>query len=83
MKTSENCERKENLFKEILSHRKSVFLICMGYTKSLDEAEELTQDCEEMRCLNCNGLTPVDMSDCQYCGADLDCADMYCELDFS
>lgn len=32
------------IFSELLSHRESVFLICMGYTKDFEEAEELTQD---------------------------------------
>ena len=35
---------REKIFSELLSHRESVFLICMGYTKDFEEAEELTQD---------------------------------------
>ena len=35
---------KEDIFKELLSYRESVFLVCLGYTRNYDEAEELTQD---------------------------------------
>lgn len=44
LKYTDNPENKEDIFREILTHRKSVFLICMGYTHNTDDAEELTQD---------------------------------------
>ena len=39
-----NSETKDKTFREILIHRRSVFLICLGYTHNIDDAEELTQD---------------------------------------
>ena len=44
MKQSGNSEKKEETFREILTHQQTVFLMCMGYTHNIDDAEELTQD---------------------------------------
>ncbi len=44
MKQEGKAEKKEDIFREILAYRESVFLICMGYTHNIDDAEELTQD---------------------------------------
>jgi len=44
LKQPVNSEKKEEIFRELLLHKKSVFLICMGYTHNTDDAEELTQD---------------------------------------
>lgn len=44
MKYNRDPETKEEIFRDILNHRRSVFLICMGYTKDIDDAEELAQD---------------------------------------
>ena len=35
---------KESIFRELFTYRESVFLVCLGYTKSYSDAEELTQD---------------------------------------
>ena len=44
MKRTEKGEAKEARFGNLLSHRRIVFLVCLGYTKNYEEAEELTQD---------------------------------------
>ena len=44
MRPPVKAREKEDIFKELLSYRESVFLVCLGYTKDYHNAEELTQD---------------------------------------
>ena len=44
MKHSGDSEKREEIFREILTYRQTILLLCMGYTHNSDDAEELTQD---------------------------------------
>jgi len=37
-------DHRETGFRHLLAYRETVFLICLGYSKDYEEAEELTQD---------------------------------------